>query len=68
MDDFDRKGLEQLDRDAIEIERLHVERERLRLQRIQLALSIQQAAMQRSAYRRSNRSWYDRLEGALLDW
>lgn len=61
MDDIDRKQLEQLDRDAMD-------RERLRLQRIQIAISAQQLAIQRAKYRRANRSWYDRLEDALLDW
>lgn len=68
MTEFEKQELAQLDRDAIERERIQLDKERIRLQRIQLAMQQQQTQILRRMQARSNRSWYERLEDSLFDW
>lgn len=58
------------ERDDIEAERekLRLERERLRHLAIQTEIMRRSLILQHRAYRRANRSWYQRFEDALFDW
>lgn len=49
-------------------EELRILREQARQQAIANELLRRQLLLQVRAYRRANRSWYEKLESALFDW
>lgn len=58
--------VERVGAERTETELLAIERERLRLERVKLAILAAQYEMQRRAYRRANRSIWDRIEDAIF--